>query len=294
MRKPSLERAKSRINDYFDSLPSNVYRRPEIYSILYAHKSDWKIAESIRERQFLNFLIDELHLTEAKLSFPQRNEIVYIWRKAEVYEVAATIRSNAFFSHLTAAKLHGVISSHNGLIYLNSELTKLSTSNTSIDQLSIDRTFKNHPRVSNNFAEFGPNKLYLLYSKNHNGTGLIQHQLSTKLTCLVTDLERTLIDIAVRPFYAKDPTTVLEIFRNSANKCNATQLLSYLRSMDFKYPYHQSIGFLAEKAGFQPQLIAELERIEKPVDFYLTYQIDKPEYSAKWRLFYPANLEKSD
>ena len=66
----------------------------------------------------------------------------------------------------------------------------------------------------------------------------------------VTDLERTLIDITVRPNYAGGAKAVLSAYRQARGRISVDKLLTFLKRFDYVYPYHQAIGFYLEKSSY--------------------------------------------
>jgi predicted transcriptional regulator of viral defense system len=66
-----------------------------------------------------------------------------------------------------------------------------------------------------------------------------------------TNLERTLIDIAVRPKMSGGIAEVAAIYKIAVNNFDIKMnwLLKYLDTLNFTYPYEQAIGFLLELAG---------------------------------------------
>ena len=108
----------------------------------------------------------------------------------------------------------------------------------------------------------------------------------------VTNLERTLIDITVRPAYAGGVTSVIQAYRYAQSNVSIFELSKTLRSINYIYPYHQCVGFYMDIAGnYYDDDIKEFLNF-KPFeyDFYLDYAIENPVYSQKWRLYYPENL----
>jgi predicted transcriptional regulator of viral defense system len=103
----------------------------------------------------------------------------------------------------------------------------------------------------------------------------------------ITSLERTLIDIAVRPDYSGGPGEVLKAFENAKEKVSINKLNAILKKINFIYPYHQVIGFYLERAGYRASQIDLLRKKEIEYDFYLTYNMGETEYSPIWKLYYP-------
>jgi len=105
---------------------------------------------------------------------------------------------------------------------------------------------------------------------------------------IFTDIERTIIDITVRPFYAGGVFEVLKAYRLAKGKVSINKLSAMLKTINYIYPYHQAIGFYLERAGgYKDSVIRIFKKIDIKYDFYLTYQMREMSYSKEWRLYYP-------
>ena len=107
----------------------------------------------------------------------------------------------------------------------------------------------------------------------------------------ITNIERTLIDIAVRPFYAGGVFEVTEAYRRACGKFKVADLVEMLHELAYTYPYRQAIGFYMDRSGSYSE--DELKLLMEPgfeYNFYLTHQIKNPDYSDRWRLFFPKGL----
>jgi hypothetical protein len=80
-------------------------------------------------------------------------------------------------------------------------------------------------------------------------------------------------------------------FRLAKNQISANKLMALLRKLDYTYPYHQSIGFCLNRAGYPEadQLLARREPFE--FDFYLSHSLKDPAFDPEWRVFFPQNLK---
>ena len=108
---------------------------------------------------------------------------------------------------------------------------------------------------------------------------------------LVTDIERTLIDITVRPIYSGGIHEVLAAFKKAAKIVSINKLTAQLKTLDYIYPYHQAIGFYLEKAGnYKDTQIELLKDFDFNYDFYLDHATEEVEYSKEWKLYYPKNF----
>jgi hypothetical protein len=105
-----------------------------------------------------------------------------------------------------------------------------------------------------------------------------------------TNLERTLIDIIVRPAYAGGTSQVLKAYRAAKIRVSVDRLLATLKKLDYLYPYHQSIGFLMQKTGYPEKSCAKFRTLGINNDFYMTHGLHEPEYSQDWRLYYPKDI----
>lgn len=70
-----------------------------------------------------------------------------------------------------------------------------------------------------------------------------------KASFLVTDLESTLIDVAVAPHRAGGISSVMDAWRAAEGRYDIGKLYYYYSMQKFIYPFWQRIGFLMEKAG---------------------------------------------
>ena len=105
-----------------------------------------------------------------------------------------------------------------------------------------------------------------------------------------TKLERTLIDLAVRPQYSGGVQRVLDAYKAARERASSRIIQATLKKLDYVYPYHQAIGFYMWKAGYPNAALAALRKIGFQYDFYLAQGVKTLEYVSDWRLYVPRSL----
>lgn len=201
------------------------------------------------------------------------------------------LRPKGYYTHLSAMYFHNLLDDQPQSLYFNYEQqSRPGTGN--LEQGRIDNAFKKKQRVTKSRTKYDGKEFWLLNGKQTGDYGVITLKAFDNIDIRVTDLERTLIDVAVRPAYAGGVKSVLEAYRIAQPKVSVPKLLSTLRSINYVYPYHQSIGFYMEAAGnYTIENLNEFLNI-RPLDydFYLDYEIKSPAYSSRWKIYYPQDL----
>jgi hypothetical protein len=245
--------------------------------------------ENISVDDLKAFLIEESRLQKTAFQTP-RTETLYVWDLIDKYTLLSTLRPNGYYSHLTAMHLHGLIDYEPESIFFNNEQsTRLTGGN--LEQSRIDNAFKKKQRITTAQTNYEGKVYWLLSGKQTGNYGVVQVKTSSGAEVAVTNLERTLIDITVRPAYAGGVTSVIQAYRYAKSNVSIFELSKALRYINYIYPYHQCVGFYMDMAGNYNDDIKEFLNF-KPFeyDFYLDYAIENPVYSQKWRLYYPDNL----
>ena len=286
-----FEIARPDIISYFDEHNKRVLTRADLSKILEINRVFWRLTKNFSTTKFIEYLTEYADLSETTLAFPNRNFPRYIWRNASEYEIAQSISDKIHFSHFSAVFLHELTDQIPKVIYARLELPREIKTNSYMEQENIDRVFSHTQRISRNFATLGNTRIYLLYGKKSNelGVDVYNHNYGSNLRC--TNIERTLIDIAVRPSYAGGVSEVLKVYTNAHPRVSVNKLVAYLKKLSFSYPYHQSIGFYLERTGVYSEVqISLLRDIKRTHDFYLDYNMKKKEYVKEWKLFVPHGL----
>ncbi|SFN90558.1 hypothetical protein SAMN05421741_11365 [Paenimyroides ummariense] len=215
---------------------------------------------------------------------------LYILRNTDIdiFDVSSTINRMSVFSYQSALYINGLVESLPLEIYLNKERNTPSNNISKVlKQEDVDTSFSKAPRVSVADKNFKKNKIHVINGQFQNKIGVTVFRTHY----LVTDLERTLIDCVVRPFYAGGTSVIMEAFKKAKGKLDTKKLFEYLLKMHFTYPYHQAIGLYLEKSGYSTEDFKSFLELGKQIDFYLDYNIKYKKYSEKWGVFYPEALD---
>ncbi len=288
MRKTRFQIAKRDVVKTFNESKIRVYTNSDITNILNDNRHFWRFPINMTVQEFVRLLESYTKMTRRKIEFPSNIMNRFSWGEASVIEIAASLKKDSYFSHYSAMYIHDLTEQVPKTTYINYEQPPKKVRNAKMVQANIDRAFRRPPRISNNVALFGDYRICLLNSKHSNSLGV--EEISTKEHGIlkVTGIERTLIDIVVRPSYSGGLSEVLKAYTNAADKVSINKITSMLRKLGHTYPYHQSIGFLMQKSGvYRKSQIELLKLFEQNYDFYLDYQMGETLYSDEWRIYYP-------
>jgi hypothetical protein len=223
----------------------------------------------------------------------------YIWADASPYEVALSLRGGSYLSHASAVFLQGLTTQIPRTVYANKEQSEKPAPEGRLTQEGIDRAFANNPRASRYVYVFEGTRIVLLSGKQTGNLEVTEVPLPGSQdgrpgtpvpTVPTTKLERTLIDITVRPAYAGGVFEVLSAFKGALDRVSIPTLVATLRRLKYVYPYHQAIGFYLQRAGHPSEQLQRLKSLGLNFDFYLAHKMPEPQYDKEWRVFYPAGL----
>ncbi|NML37589.1 hypothetical protein HHL17_10340 [Chitinophaga sp. G-6-1-13] len=199
-----------------------------------------------------------------------------------------SLAPSAYFSHATALYFNHIMPTFGPNIFLTYE--QWGENNASpLTQEAVDNAFSKPPRLSKDRLKWKDYTISILRKKLPKlppGSPKEDWAVDARHT----DLERTLIDIVVAPEYGGGCTNILQAFEASKQMLDTKVLYSYLEKMNFTYPYHQSVGFYLERAGYLQQDYAPFLPGPEDLCFYLQKQMPATTYDDKWKIYYPADL----
>ena len=287
-----LQIAKADIFKFFEELENPVLKLREIQSILSRQRTFWRLAQATSADDLIAFLTRHGRLRRLEFPFPQRPETLYVWGNVPLPVILLGLRKDVYFSHYTAMRMHGLTEQVPHATYLTDERSEgAARPPVALTQADIDQAFARPPRVSHNVVMHEGRKVWLLNGAHTGQLGVTTERVhdddGKPVEVRLTNLERTLIDISVRPVYAGGVHEVAKAYALALERVSVNKLVSTLHKLAFAYPYHQAIGYYLERAGCKPALLDLVRRLPMELDFYLAHDMGPTRYVGEWRLFVP-------
>jgi len=281
--------AETSIKTFFKQNNKRVFSREELTKLFEDHKAGWNLPLYLNATKFIDQLINKEILKSILIEFDsyRSNKQRFLVNDASVFHIAASLANRGYISHYSAVFLNGLTNQVPKVIYVTFEQSKKASIKSSLTQEAIDQAFSKPQRKSLASANYGDYSFLMLNGMftNHSGIYMLEG-------IPVTNIERTLIDITVRPSYAGGVFSVLEAYQRAlASKLvSINKLIATLDNMNFIYPYHQAVGFYLDKAGYQGKKLEEIKSKNSNFDFYLSYEIEEKQYSKHWKIYYPTGM----
>ncbi|MDH6365657.1 putative transcriptional regulator of viral defense system [Enterococcus sp. PF1-24] len=287
----------------------NILNRSTIIQILNDLKIENKISNRTTKSLFVTYMVNVLKLFEEMTIFDEKRgttltRYVATYTPVSPYEIALSLLSKSFLSHYSSLYVSDLTINNPKNIYINKEQSKKNISNNQnkISQGRIDYAFSKKMRSTTMIYNFQYHqefyRVHVLNSKNTNNTGVVYRQpINFSKKIRVTNIERTLIDIVVRPQYSGGVQEILEAYIEAKEYIDINKLIAYLKKFDYSYPYYKSILFFLKYASYDLDQIETFEQnfilnsIENDVNFYLDYQIINKKLNKEIGIYYPALLD---
>ncbi len=265
-----------------------VFAESELERLIESNRTNWELAPSARTKNLIERLTRNNILFRHEIAFSEEEIYIrYAYGEVSPYDLAVGLHPKAYLSHYSAAALLALTTQVPKTIYTTVEQSqRLMDSGSELSQSTIAHAFSLPQRQPATQARIGDYTVVLLKRKYTNRTGVL-----TTESIPHTGIERTLIDLVVRPNYAGGAFAVLDMYRQAvAQGIAVAKIVAWLEKFNYIYPYHQSIGFLLEKAGYNGKPLDSLKTLPMPFDFYLDYEMNDKEYSTAWKLYYPKGM----
>jgi hypothetical protein len=285
-----VRRHKAEIEVYLDQANRTAYTSRELEAIVREQRPSWHLA-TVPTAAIIDRLLRESRLSVVELtSADYGSENRFAWGTPSPFEIALSLRGNSYLSHGTAVFLHGLLQEIPATFYVNREQgPKPQLGN--LTQAGLDRAFSSRPRQSNLVYSDPSGRRYVVVAgKFTNKLEVGDLAGPGGETLPATKLERTLVDITVRPVYGGGVSSVLDAYRSARDRVSVNLLMGILKKLDYLYPYHQAVGFYLERAGYSQQDLAMARRPGVNFDFYLAHGITDRDFSKEWRVHFPRGL----
>jgi len=174
-------------------------------------------------------------------------------------------------------------------IYVTQEQSKKPAKKSTLTQEGMDHAFGQPQRRSQQTLTYKEYTVVFLQGMFTARTGVLLSSRYRNAFSL-TSLERTLIDITVRPNYAGGAFAVLDAYARALSRLSTNKLLALLNAIPFIYPYHQAIGFYLERAGYGGRALDSLQQRGLDYRFYLDYGMEDPSFDKRWQLWHPKGM----
>ena len=286
------KRSQKALLDLLADTPRKVLTHRDLTTLLHRGVEEKRLPQTITLSKAAVFL--EAHgLTKVvlRLPSPPGGPITrYAWGPVSMYALGVSMRPGAYLSHASAVFLHGLSDQIPKTIYVNKEQSVKPPPSGELTQPGLDRAFAGAQRASTYVFQYEGYRFVLLNGKNTNRLEVSQLRDPQGDYVDATKLERTLIDIAVRPAYAGGVFEVLKAYRAAKDRISVNTLAATLQQLGYVYPYHQAVGFYLERTGMEPAKLQRLRDLGLRFDFYLAHKMGPTSYSPEWRIHFPEGL----
>lgn len=244
-----------------------------------------------RRRDFRKLLLEGGVLQEVELQ-PEEEKYKSIKRfmleGGTALELAVSLRQGAYFTHASAISLHELTDAAPKNLYLNREQTPKPAPSGSLTQERLERAFRSNQRRSRYVFRWQDYRFTLLSGKFSGDYGVIKMAGPAGEQLRVAGLERTLVDIVVRPAYSGGIVEVMQAFETAAARdVDVQRIVDTLQHLDYVYPYHQVIGLMLERGGVAPKNLQPLRELGIHFDMPATYKMVNPKLEPIWRVLLP-------
>jgi predicted transcriptional regulator of viral defense system len=260
----------------------------ELDDLLTTRRESWETPERPGNHEIIPLLIenDLLRIAEISSTVYGRKKR-YVLGKVSFLQLASSFYKGSYLSHGTALQLHGLSSFDQ--VFVNREQSP-KHSNSRLSQSGLDRAFKGPQRQSCYLFRYGSKTITFLNGKNTNRAGVIETRGSENEPLQVTCLERTLIDVIVRPQYAGGIRNVVRCFEKAKDRLSVAQVAELLGKTKYVYPYQQALGFVFQRIGVPVESLSPLKERSTRFKFYLDYAMKSPLFDRTWKIYYPSDL----
>ncbi len=104
--KTRFDIAKKDMVRLFESGKSKIYTFTELADLLSQNKGHWGLPNNLSLRAFLDLLTTRTKLKAVTFEFPKITMMRFVWGNISVFDLVASLRAGAYFSHYSAIYFH--------------------------------------------------------------------------------------------------------------------------------------------------------------------------------------------
>jgi predicted transcriptional regulator of viral defense system len=277
---------------YFSRAKTRVLRPKQLTSLLQENRRTWPLPADLSDGGVIDAVLKSTDLKEVTLDAENdyRDVRRYVWGRVSEYEVALSLRPEAYLSHATAMFLHGLSDRRPNTIYVNQEQSAKPKRDAVLTQEGITRAFAATQRQSKYSFRHNDTRIVVVSGKNSKRLEVALLPTQEGRDVPATGLERTLIDITVRPAYTGGVRNVMRAYELAKGRLSGPKLLETLLRLDHTYPYDQALGFYLERAGHPERDVSPFRKKRFRFDFFASHGLKDPAYDRRWRLYYPREV----
>lgn len=215
------------------------------------------------------------------------------------YEVALALVPNAYFCFGTAAYLNGLSNQIPKNLYVGKDrhTKKKRGGDIDFDEFDLIDQFMKPYRETNKFCLYKDSRITIVERDIETNFGVLKNQLELlgkKTDIVLTDIERTLIDISVRPDRSGGVLRVLDCFEKAKSKFKIEKLINHYKYYNFAYPYWQRIGFYMDICGYEKFSNIWRDAFGPAEVMFFSDRLYKSDWliDDKWKVAFPQGLRK--
>ncbi len=280
-----------------------VFDEQSIYTFLDNNRSDMR-TKSFSLNKFITYLIDKEFISLLEFENLINEKKIYISKYfndkndyAKVLEISTLLIPKAYISFLSSMYHYNLTDQLPKKLFLSVE-RKSHAPHNELKQDAINKALCKDGRLPSMVLNILGYEIYLIHSKEANRVGIKSVRLFDK-DYRITTLERTLVDIVVRAEISGGTAEVIQVYKKAfelyKKDISINKIIFILKKLNYIYPYHQVVGYLLFKSGFDASKFKK--EFEFKNDFFLTRgevntNLNELDYDEKFRLYIPKNLSK--
>lgn len=281
----------------------SVFDEKSLYNFLDENRSQLKM-KSFSLNKFIAYLADNSFLEKFEFKNNLNDKEMYTSKYfhdksdyAKALEISYLLLPKSYLSHFSSLYYYNLTQQLPKKIYLSVERNAHAPTQK-LEQSVINKALCKDARIVKPILSLFGYEIYQLHSKEANRTGIKRVHMYDK-EYRITTIERTLVDIVVRSELSGGAEEIINVYKQAfkeyKKEISINKIVFILKKLDYIYPYHQVVGYLLSKSGFDATKIKKEFVFEN--DFFLTRgdinsNLSNLDYDYEFRIYIPKVLAK--